>query len=132
MFFSKQGVAPHLIVLGVVSVVMGLFLLLILSSFYQADPEKCETLSFEISDFCRNGNEVQVSVENLAESPLKIQINSLFTEDYLVSELSKATLVYDAEGESEVRAIPLVNDGVETLQCRGKLKKAVVGEMGRC
>lgn len=132
MFSSKKGLEPHLIILVVVSIVMGIFLTGIFSAFYGTEPEKCFSLDFTVEDTCRTSSEIVYTVSNRGVSLIRFQVNDQLLEDQVSAvDSGEVSYAYSSD-ETQFRFVPMVNEGVETLECRSKLKNTNIEDIPRC
>ena len=130
----KKGIANYLLIIGFLGIVVTFFLIAILQTAYQQDPQECENLAFKI-DVCSGNNRFEITVNNQEDFSLNLEINGkIDISNYLTPANEVKTInLAQREVDSKIEIIPLVMTSTGSYgACQ--LKKDVRQEntIGRC
>lgn len=132
MLKSKTAMESYILALMIVSVVMGLFLVFILGGIYGQDNINCNSVVFEIKDFCKKDSSLQFNIENKWNSTLDFKINEKFDPlNYKISP-SENKEIRILLGNDFVNVIPIIKVEGENFICNGKLQRMNTEIIGKC
>ncbi len=128
---AKKAWESYFTVLIVISIFMGVLMSFILPTIYGKDDEKCQLIDYTVEKVCSDGTFTRIEINNKAQYPLKLNLNERESSAFEVEKNTKQVLQIPIIGV-DIRVVPVVQSGVETLQCRSKLKKVQETEIRRC
>lgn len=132
MFKSKNAIESYIFVLFIISVVMGLFLVFILGGIYGQDNINCNTVLFEVKNFCKKDSFLEFNIQNKWNSTLNFKINEkLDPLNYRVIPLENKDFRVFLENDY-VTIIPIINVEGESYICNGKLQRINTEIIGKC